>query len=57
MSLRRSTSPQIPNKRPKRRRFDPHRFLGKVVLYGLAFDGGVRFLHWLTLSLMHEFGR
>ena len=46
--------PSSPHK--KRKRFDPHKVVGQVVVYGLAADGAVRFLHWLTLSLMHEFG-
>jgi|GEM_PF-5065576 len=37
--------------------FDPQRFVGKVAVYGLAFDGAARFLHWLSTSIMHEFGR
>jgi hypothetical protein len=35
--------------------FEPHHLVGTVVLYGLALDSAVRFLHWLWLSLIHEF--
>jgi hypothetical protein len=49
--------PLPPSSSPRRRkRFDPHRFVGKVVVYGLALDGAVRFLHWLSISIMHEMG-
>ena len=41
----------------KRKRFDPHRFVGDLVIYCLALDGAVRFLHWLATSLIHEFAR
>jgi hypothetical protein len=44
-----------PINKHKRKRFDPHRFVGKIVVYGLALDGGIRFLHWLSLSLINEF--
>jgi hypothetical protein len=38
-------------------RFDPHRSLAKVVVYSLAVDDAIRFLHWLFINLIHEFGR
>lgn len=50
-------SNRIPGAHAKRKRFDPHRAVSKIVIYGLALDGAVRFLHWLVLSLAYEFGR
>ena len=46
-----SESPRTPKK------IDPHAFVGQIVIYGLAADGAIRFLHWLVLSLAHEFGQ
>lgn len=45
---------QRPNSR-NQHQFDPHKIVGIIVIYGLALDGAVRFLHWLCLGLVKEF--
>ncbi len=41
----------------RRKSFDPHHAVANVVVYGLAADSAVRLLHWLVLSILHDFGR
>lgn len=54
--VRKRTPPPPPAHRPVRRKpFDPHHFVGKIVVYGLAADGAIRFIHWLTISIAAEF--
>jgi hypothetical protein len=50
-----STSAPIP--RQRRKRFDPHKLVGQIVLYGLAADGGIRFVDWLVRGLIHDLWR
>ena len=54
-------SPAAPNPdhttpHEKRETFDPHKLVGVIVVYGLAVHSGIMFLHWLAVSLLHEFG-
>ena len=45
-----------PNSQKKRTRFDPHRAVGNLVIYGLALHSAVLFVYWLGASLVHELG-
>lgn len=37
--------------RRRRKRFDPHKAVGVIVIYGLAADSAIRFLMWLAHDL------
>jgi hypothetical protein len=44
--------PPVPKKRHKR--FDPHKLIGKIVVYGLAADEGIRILIWIITGIIHD---
>jgi hypothetical protein len=43
-----------PTSRRPRKRLNPHKLLGAIVLYGFAADDGIRVLNWLVRGLIHE---
>jgi hypothetical protein len=45
-----------PTSQKKHKRFDPHRAVGTLVIYGLALHSAVLFVYWLGASLVHELG-
>jgi hypothetical protein len=40
--------------RQRRKRVNPHKLLGTIVLYGFAADDAIRVVNWLVRSLIHE---
>ena len=40
--------------RKRRKRLNPHKLVGLIVLYSFAVDDAVRVLNWLIRSLIHE---
>jgi hypothetical protein len=43
----------LPSQSRRRKRIDPHKIVGQIVIYGLAADSAIRFLEWLIHDLFH----
>lgn len=41
-------------RKPRRKHFDPHKFVGKIVVYGLAAESGLQFVKWLVEKAIHD---
>ena len=50
-----SSSALSPSSSPRcrRKRIDPHKVVGTIVIYGLAADSAIRFCEWLFHDLFH----